>query len=136
VAVLAIVTVCVAVGGKVSIATVAAVVTTFALAFALRHRPVPRILVRLGTISYSLYLLHVSVLIVAGRLVPGLATRPFEARVLVGAMILAAALAVAELSYRFVELPGQALGRRVDALPATQRAVARTGRRENETRTV
>jgi peptidoglycan/LPS O-acetylase OafA/YrhL len=136
VAVLALVAVCVAVGGAVSIATVAAVVTTFALAFALRHRRVPRILVRLGTISYSLYLLHVIVLIVAGRLVPGLATRPFEVRVLVGAMILAVALAVAELSYRFVELPGRALGRRLDALSATQRAVARTGRRENETRTV
>jgi peptidoglycan/LPS O-acetylase OafA/YrhL len=130
-AVLALVTVCVAVGGAVSLATVVAVVATFAVAFVLRCRPVPRILVRLGTISYSLYLLHVIVLMVAGRLVPGLAARPFEIRVLVAALFLAAALGVAELSYRFVELPGQALGRRLDALLATQRAVARTGRGEN-----
>jgi peptidoglycan/LPS O-acetylase OafA/YrhL len=133
---LAVVTACVAVAGGLSSATVTAVVATFAAAFALRHRPVPRILVGLGTISYSLYLLHVVVLTAAGRFVPGLATRPVEVRVLVGALILAVALAVATLAYRFVELPGQAFGRRVDTLLTTQGAVPRTGRGEDGMRSV
>jgi peptidoglycan/LPS O-acetylase OafA/YrhL len=135
-AALVVVTACVAAAGGMSVATVTAVAATFAAAFALRHRPVPRILAGLGTISYSLYVLHVIVLMVAGRLVPGLATRPFELRVLVGVLLLVVALAVATLSYRFVELPGQALGRRIGDRLTTQRAAPGTGRGENGTRSV
>lgn len=107
-------------------ATTATVAGTFALAYALRHRPIPRLLRFLGTISYSLYLLHVVVLMLAGRLVPDLAGRPPGERVAVGLAILAVALSAGWLSYRMIEVPGRWAGRRL----ATERAVPRTGRGE------
>jgi peptidoglycan/LPS O-acetylase OafA/YrhL len=124
---------------RVWLLTTAAVVVTFALAFALRRRAVPGMLGWLGTVSYSLYLLHVVVLLLANRMVPGLADRPAPVRIVVAAAVLVVALGVAGLSYRIVELPAQALGRRVQrrfepAGPpriATQRAATRTGGREN-----
>jgi peptidoglycan/LPS O-acetylase OafA/YrhL len=111
----------------ISWTTTAAVAATFAAAFALRTRTVPTALTWLGTISYSLYVLHVIVLIVAGRLVPHLADRPAPARLAVAVAVLTAALAVAWLSYRLVERPAQALGRRL----AT--TAPRTAREQNET---
>jgi peptidoglycan/LPS O-acetylase OafA/YrhL len=116
--------------------TAAAVVVTFAVAFALRARGVPRVLVWLGSISYSLYLLHVIVLMTGARIVPNLDDRPIAIRLAVGALFLAAALGVAWLSYHAVELPAQSLGRRIDKILGTQRALARTGRGENGTRSV
>ncbi len=116
--------------------TAAAVVATFGVAFALRARRVPRVLVWLGSISYSLYLLHVIVLMTVARIVPNLDDRPIEIRLAVGALFLAAALGVAWLSYHAVELPAQSLGRRIDKILGTQRAVTRTGRGENRTRSV
>jgi peptidoglycan/LPS O-acetylase OafA/YrhL len=113
-------------------ANVAAIAGTFALAFALRHRPIPRVLRFLGTVSYSLYLLHVVVLMLLGRLVPGLAERPLPVRLAVGVVFLALALGVAWVSYRMVEMPARRLGRRIDTrLGATQRAATRTRRGEN-----
>jgi peptidoglycan/LPS O-acetylase OafA/YrhL len=108
-------------------ANVAAVAATFAVAYGLRSRPIPRVLSFLGRVSYSLYLLHVVVLMLLGRLVPGLAYRPIEVRLAVGVAFLALALSVAWASYRLVEVPGQRFGRWV----ATQRAAARTGRGDN-----
>ena len=116
--------------------TAAAVVVTFAVAFAVRSRAVPRVLVWLGSISYSLYLLHVTVLMLAARIVPDLDDRPIGIRLLTASLFLAAALTVAWLSYQVVELPAQALGRRIDKISGTQRAEARTGVRENRTRSV
>jgi peptidoglycan/LPS O-acetylase OafA/YrhL len=116
--------------------TAAAVVVTFAVAFALRARGVPRVLVWLGSISYSLYLLHVIVLMTGARIVPNLDDRPIAIRLAVGALFLAAALGVAWLSYHAVELPAQYLGRRIDKILGTQRALTRTGRGENGTRSV
>jgi peptidoglycan/LPS O-acetylase OafA/YrhL len=116
--------------------TAAAVVATFAVAFAMRARAVPRILVWLGSISYSLYLLHAIVLRVFARIVPNLDDRPIEIRLAVGALFLATALGVAWLCYQAVELPAQSLGRRIDKILGTQRAVPRTGRGENRTRSV
>ena len=116
--------------------TAAAVAATFAVAFAVRARAVPRVLVWLGSISYSLYLLHVIVLMSVARIVPNLDDRPVEIRLAVGTLFLAVALGVAWLSYQAVELPAQSLGRRIDKILGTQRAVARTGRGENRTRSV
>jgi peptidoglycan/LPS O-acetylase OafA/YrhL len=116
--------------------TAAAVVVTFAIAFALRARGVPRVLVWLGSVSYSLYLLHVIVLMTGARIVPNLDDRPIAIRLAVGALFLAAALGVAWLSYHAVELPARSLGRRIDKILGTQRALARTGRGENGTRSV
>jgi peptidoglycan/LPS O-acetylase OafA/YrhL len=121
-------------------ANVAAVAATFGVAFALRRRRVPRVLRFLGTVSYSLYLQHVVVLVVVGRFVPGLADRPVGVRIAVGAASLALVLAVAWASYRLVELPGQALGRRLaatrGAMIATQRAAPRTGQGQNRSGSV
>jgi peptidoglycan/LPS O-acetylase OafA/YrhL len=107
-------------------ATVAAVAVTFAVAFAARHRPMPRPLRFLGTISYSLYLTHVLILLVVVRTLPGLAYRPVGVRLAAGVAVLALALAVAWAAYRMIERPGQRLGRWI----ATERAVPRTGRGE------
>ena len=121
--------------GPVWLATVAAVGLTFAGAFAARRWALPRALTFLGTISYSLYLLHIVVLGQVTRLVPHLADRPAPVRLAVAAVYLVFALGVAALSQRWVERPGQALGRRILhawARPiATQRAATRTGRGEN-----
>ena len=111
---------------SISWTTAAAVAATFAAAFALREHRTPRVLVRLGTLSYSLYLLHVIVLTAFARLIPDLADRPAEVRLLAGVSFVATALGVAAMSYRFVEQPAQRLGRRI----GTQRAMARTGRGE------
>ena len=121
--------------GPVWLATVAAVGLTFVGAFAVRHRGLPRALTWLGTISYSLYLLHIVVLGQVTRLVPHLADRPAPVRLAAASIYLVLALGVAALSQRWVERPGQALGRRilhVCARPiATQRAATRTARGEN-----
>jgi peptidoglycan/LPS O-acetylase OafA/YrhL len=117
-------------------ANVAAVAVTFGVAWALRGRPIPRVLGFLGRISYSLYLLHVVVLMLLARLVPGLAERPGGLRVAVGLAFLALAMSVAWASYRLVEVPGQRLGQWLSGRLTTQRAVTRTARGENAGRSV
>ncbi|GIH75761.1 hypothetical protein Plo01_21900 [Planobispora longispora] len=83
----------------------------FAVGMALRHRRVPRLLSGFGMISYSVYLLHYPLLLLfvevlgAPRLLPG----PLPA--LLAALYLAALLGVCVLTYRYVELPMQRLGR-------------------------
>lgn len=72
--------------------------------FALRSRDVPRILVRLGVISYSVYLMHALVLVAVPQARSGLLT----AVVWIGVT-----LVLAESTYRLVESPGIALGRRL-----------------------
>ncbi|RZU48533.1 peptidoglycan/LPS O-acetylase OafA/YrhL [Krasilnikovia cinnamomea] len=133
---------------EVWLTTVAAVAATFAVAYALRRRAVPRIFAWLGTISYSLYLLHVVVLGQVVRFVPDLAHRPAPQRCLVGAVFLLLALGVAAVSQRVVERPGQALGRRLlralEGAPGpprsvpftTERAAPRTRRRQDTRRSV
>ncbi|GAA0502038.1 hypothetical protein Ade02nite_37910 [Paractinoplanes deccanensis] len=113
-------------GTRVWLLTGAAVAVTFAAAYALRHRAFPEVLTGLGRISYSLYLLHVVVLFQLPRLIPGLASQPLTLRLATGAGYLTAALVLAWISYRLVELPGQALGRRLTkgGSPAAERAVA------------
>jgi len=119
--------------------TTGAVAATFAAAFALRGRRVPATLIRLGTISYSLYVLHVIVLMALGRLVPHLAGRSLEVRLLAGVAFLVAALTVADVSYRFVERPAQLLGQRIgrpEPPRSTERAAPRTAGGQNGTGSV
>ncbi len=99
-------------GHLVWLATTAATAATFAVAFAARHRPMPPALTFVGRVSYSLYLLHVLVLNVIARLMPGLVHRPAGERFAAGVAFLALALAVAWTSYTLVEAPAQRLGRR------------------------
>jgi peptidoglycan/LPS O-acetylase OafA/YrhL len=127
-------------GHRVWPATVAAVVVTFLLAYAWRNRPVPTALTWLGQISYSLYLLHAIALGVLVRLIPDLPSHSAGVRVVAGLAYSGVALALAWLSYRYLEMPGQALGRRLTPRPAlilaTQRAAPGTGRGDNERESV
>ncbi|MFD0524277.1 acyltransferase family protein [Paractinoplanes durhamensis] len=84
---------------------------TFALGFALRHRRVPALLTWLGAISYSVYLMHYAALMVAGRLVGEPHPTPLV-QAKVGIVFAVLTFGAAWLTYRFVEQPGQALGRR------------------------
>lgn len=127
-------------GRRVWPVNVAAVAVTFLLAYAMRNRPVPAALTWLGRISYSLYLLHAVVLGLIPRLITDLPSRSPLIRVVVGAVYFAVVLALAWLSYRIVEMPGQGVGRRLTVRPvpifATQRAAPRTGRGEFERESV
>ena len=79
----------------------------FFLLLEAHHRPMPLAACWLGRISYSVYLLHPIVL---------LALYPMHWPVW-GFLpaLLAGSLLLAELAYRFVEMPGVALGRAVRA---------------------
>jgi peptidoglycan/LPS O-acetylase OafA/YrhL len=85
----------------------------FFLLLAARDRPMPSAGRWMGRISYSVYLLHPFVLMVLSP-----AHGPAWAFLL---GLLAGTLLLAELAYRFVELPGIALGRAVERrwLPST-----------------
>ncbi|GAA2822930.1 acyltransferase family protein [Nonomuraea rubra] len=92
-------------------AAVAAAWLTF-FAFRLLRRP-SALLVRLGLISYSVYLLHPLAVQVLRRLVPYPGEVPVTGRITWSLVLGAVVVAVATLTYRFVELPAQALGRRL-----------------------
>ncbi|WP_433825325.1 acyltransferase family protein [Actinoplanes sp. CA-015351] len=93
-----------------------AVAGTFAVAFALRHRSMPGVFGWLGTVSYSLYLLHLLVLAVVTRLT---SDKPL---ILLG--FAAGTLVAAWACHRWVEQPGQRLAK---ILLATQGETTRTG---------
>jgi peptidoglycan/LPS O-acetylase OafA/YrhL len=98
----------------------------FCAAVALRARRVPAWLRRLGTISYSVYLVQAIVLLA----VPGL---PHPA--LSAALWIAVTVGVSELTYRYIERPAVRLGRNLDlrrtpvaGTPVADLAVARLRR--------
>jgi peptidoglycan/LPS O-acetylase OafA/YrhL len=76
----------------------------FFTAFAMRSEEFPRPTLWLGRISYSVYLMHPLVVV----LVMHWTVRP-----LAFAVVVVGSLALAELTYRTIELPFQELGRRV-----------------------
>jgi peptidoglycan/LPS O-acetylase OafA/YrhL len=112
----------VAVGVAVHVSpTVAvAVVATFAIAFLLRHRRLPGVLVRLGTISYSLYLLHIPVLAVI--------RHHTQQPLLTLVAFAAGSLAAAWAGHRWVERPAQALARRARVTAGVKAGTGTTGR--------
>lgn len=83
----------------------------FGLAFLLRGRTFPRATTYLGTISYSLYLLHPLVLAAIPR-----ATHA----AVMGLLWLLVVLALSAATFRWIETPAIALGRRVSACLAQQ----------------
>jgi peptidoglycan/LPS O-acetylase OafA/YrhL len=101
-------------------AVAAAVAGTFAIAFLLRDRWVPGAVVRLGAISYSLYLLHIPVLAVI---------RWTTRDPLITAVAFAiGAPVVAWAGHRWIERPAQALARRDIVIKlATEGTDPRTG---------
>ncbi|MFI1988710.1 acyltransferase family protein [Actinoplanes sp. NPDC020271] len=86
-----------------------AVAGTFAVAFLMRRRAVPGLLTGLGAISFSVYLLHIPVLLVAAHVLRG---HPAA----VGVAFVTGTLVAAWVSFHLVERPGQRLGRRVTGL--------------------
>ncbi|MBX6386677.1 MAG: acyltransferase family protein, partial [Microbispora sp.] len=86
---------------------------TFALGMALRGWRVPGVLTWLGLISYSVYLVHHPLLKYLNALAGDLRPLPPAGRALVALGYLVALLTLSWLTYRFVEAPAQALGRRV-----------------------
>ncbi|HWS32864.1 MAG TPA: acyltransferase [Actinoplanes sp.] len=119
VAVLAVVATGVAI--HVTPAVAAAVTVTFAAAYALRERAVPTVLARLGAISYSLYLLHLPVLIVVRQFT----THPLTTTV----VFVTGSLAAAWAGHRWIERPAQNLARRLPVIKvATEGTDARTPR--------
>ncbi|MEU8175457.1 acyltransferase [Microbispora hainanensis] len=90
---------------------VAAAWATFLAARFLRHRRMPRALVGLGLISYSVYLLHPLAVQVLRRLTTDPARFALTERLAMGVLLLGAVLACSALTYRAVERPAQSLGR-------------------------
>jgi peptidoglycan/LPS O-acetylase OafA/YrhL len=107
----------------VAVGTLLAVVLTFAIGYALRHRRFPVWMTWPGQVSYSVYLLHPLVLWLLTPLLDQWRGAPLPAKAAAVAGYLAVSLVVAGLAYRWVERPGQALGKRV------ARAVERRARR-------
>jgi peptidoglycan/LPS O-acetylase OafA/YrhL len=87
----------------------------FCTALALRSRAVPRWLRRLGTISFSVYLVQALVL---------LAVPALPSPALTAALWVAVTVAVSEGTYRFVEQPAVRLGRRLAGPAPTARPLA------------
>ncbi|MFI6324988.1 acyltransferase family protein [Nonomuraea sp. NPDC050556] len=98
---------------KVWITTVVLAGASFGVAMAVRHRRVPRVLVWLGLISYSLYLVHHPLLRLFVEITGDLRWSAVHVQVGLAVVFTAAILGASWLSYRFVEKPAQEWGRRV-----------------------
>jgi peptidoglycan/LPS O-acetylase OafA/YrhL len=96
-------------------ATLVGAYVLFGMAVLLRTRRVPAVLVWLGTVSYSLYLIHP---LVYGS-VPAIRHRP--AWTLLWWLVIT--VAVSALTYRFVELPFHEIGRRIGQWRPAEAAV-------------
>ncbi|MEV1170551.1 acyltransferase [Nonomuraea sp. NPDC049784] len=94
-------------------AAVAAAWLTFVIGRLLRSSALPRFLVRVGLISYSVYLLHPLAVQAMRRLIPDAAQVSLPGRITWSVALLTIVVACATLSYRFIEQPAQELGRRV-----------------------
>ncbi|MFJ1704345.1 acyltransferase family protein [Kitasatospora sp. NPDC088346] len=95
--------------------TMAATWATFGIGYALRNRRIPRVFSWLGSISYSIYLVHAVLLCVLLRLVgPHPATSLSSgARIGLGVLFCVVVVLLSHLTFRLVEQPFQRLGHRV-----------------------
>jgi peptidoglycan/LPS O-acetylase OafA/YrhL len=120
---------------RVQLITLAFLPVIFVSACAPSVLIVNKVTVYLGRISYSLYLLHPIIIYFLGtRLLevdlPGMAEPNLRFLVLAG-ILLAFTIVCAELSYRMIEMPGIALGRRLlGALNARGNSVPSNDRNE------
>lgn len=103
---------------------VIAAFAVFAAGFALRHRHIPRWLAWLGVVSYSVYLLHEPLLMAIDMVV----ARPHDDQPWRLIPFLALLVAASWASHRWIEQPGQRLGRalarRFDPAPTPAMAQA------------
>ncbi|GCB47571.1 acyltransferase [Streptomyces sp. NL15-2K] len=84
-------------------------VLTFGVGLTLRRRPIPRPLIRLGTISYSVYLVHPVLLAVTD----GTIGRWRQDNLLLEVAFFAVLLPLCVLTYRYIEAPSQTWGRKL-----------------------
>ncbi|MCL8017035.1 acyltransferase [Streptomyces sp. AS02] len=100
-------------------------VLTFGAGLAWRHRPVPGLLTGLGTISYSVYMVHPVLLAV----IDGTVGRWRRDHFVLEVAFLAVLLPLCVLTHRCVEAPGHAWGRRLAlAQPTVSSRVIRPSR--------
>jgi peptidoglycan/LPS O-acetylase OafA/YrhL len=95
-----------------SVITLTVIGGAFAVGLACRNRRVPRFLAWLGLISYSIYLIHVPLISLLAPALTGLGERlhgPVELLAVAG--FLAVLFGLSWFAHRFVEVPGQRLGR-------------------------
>ncbi|QXJ26165.1 acyltransferase [Actinomadura graeca] len=92
---------------------VAAAWLTFLAGLALRHRAMPRALVWLGLVSYSVYLLHPLAVQAVWRAAGDPVGQPAIERLAWGGVLVSGVLVAAGLAHRYVERPAQRLGRRL-----------------------
>ncbi|MCU7824284.1 acyltransferase family protein [Kitasatospora sp. DSM 101779] len=99
------------------VAAMLATWAVFGLGLLLRGRAVPRFLTWLGSVSYSIYLVHAVLLCVLLWLISPTAVRdiPLWSRFGIGIVFIAVVLVVSQLTFTLVEQPAQRLGRRVTA---------------------
>ncbi|MBE1561324.1 acyltransferase family protein [Nonomuraea africana] len=93
------------------ITTILLAAVTFAMAMALRHRGTFRFLAWLGMVSYSVYLLHHPLLKYFVAITGDLRRSPLAIQALMGTLFVGLVLGASWLTYRFVEIPMQRLGR-------------------------
>lgn len=106
------------------ITTLAMAGAAFAGVMAMRRRwRVPRPLLWMGLISYSLYLTHIPMLRVLNAVAGDLSTAPLPVQGLLLALVSAGLLAVSHVTYRLIERPAQRLGRTLTARPAREAVV-------------
>ncbi|MEV0620573.1 acyltransferase [Nonomuraea sp. NPDC050404] len=104
---------------------VAAAWLTFVAGRLLRSWAVPRFLLGLGLISYSVYLLHPLALQGLRRMLPDPAQVSLPERLTWSVALLVVIITCAVLSYRYIERPAQEVGRRL-ARSAARKERART----------
>ncbi|GAA2529417.1 acyltransferase family protein [Winogradskya humida] len=102
-----------------SVITLLVFAGSFALGMATRHLRTPRWLAHAGVISYSVYLVHYVLIQLLAPALPRNLPVPAQALAVVAYLTLLSG--ICELTYRFVELPGQRLGRRRAPAPADDR---------------
>jgi peptidoglycan/LPS O-acetylase OafA/YrhL len=95
------------------ISTIVVAGATFAVGMALRGRAVPKVLSGLGVISYSLYLVHLPILLVMIEILGERRWSPLPHQIGTAAAFLLVLLPVSRLTNRYVERPIQRLGRRL-----------------------
>nr|WP_155359225.1 acyltransferase [Acrocarpospora macrocephala] len=98
---------------QVWITTLALAAATFAAARALRDRTIPRTLVWLGLVSYSVYLLHHPLLRLLPEFFGDLRYLTLTTRLALGTGYLTTLLLLSWATYRLVEGPAQRLGKRL-----------------------
>ncbi|GAA2130475.1 hypothetical protein GCM10009760_03030 [Kitasatospora kazusensis] len=99
---------------------------TFGVGMLLKNRRFPRVLTWLGAISYSVYVVHIPILMGVRWLAPAKNFPAHGAGKFIPFLIfLAAVLIVSQLTYRLVELPGQNLGKRITKRLALRDAEAK-----------